>query len=102
LAVGYVFSEVTAGTVVLLTSNRVSLVNTGGSSTTQLDLTPASNGRMYMIKNLASGTVVSDASNVIPFNGGSAGTAILGAGNVTPQWCTLVADGTNWHIMQAN
>jgi hypothetical protein len=55
-----------------------------------------------MIKNLASGTVVSDASNVIPFNGGSAGTAILGAGNVTPQWCTLVADGTNWHIMQAN
>jgi hypothetical protein len=102
LAVGYVFSEVTAGTVVLLTSNRVSLVNTGGSSTTQLDLTPATNGRMYMIKNLASGTVVSDASNVIPFNGGSAGTAILGAGNVTPQWCTLVADGTNWHIMQAN
>jgi hypothetical protein len=102
LAVGYTFAEVTAGTVVLLTSNRVSLVNTGGSLTTQLDLTPATNGRMYMIKNLASGTVVSDASNVIPFNGGSAGTAILGAGNVTPQWCTLVADGTNWHIMQRN
>jgi hypothetical protein len=102
LAVGYVFAEVTAGTVVLLGSNRVSLVNTGGSLTTQLDLTPATNGRMYMIKNLASGTVVSDASNVIPFNGGSAGTAILGAGNVTPQWCTLVADGINWHIMQAN
>jgi hypothetical protein len=102
LGVGYQFAEVTAGTVVLLTSNRVSLVNTGGSSTTQLDLTPATNGRMYMIKNLASGTVISDASNVIPFNGGSAGTAILGAGNVTPQWCTLIADGTNWHIMQRN
>lgn len=102
LGVGYIFSEVTAGTVVLLTSNRVSLVNTGGSSTTQLDLTPATNGRMYMIKNLASGTVVSDASNVIPFNGGSAGTAILSAGNSTPQWCILVADGTNWHIMQRN
>jgi hypothetical protein len=102
LAVGYIFSEVTAGTLVLLTSNRVSIVNTGGSSTTQLDLTPATNGRMYMIKNLASGTVISDASNVIPFNGGSPGTAILGAGNVTPQWCTLVADGTNWHVMQRN
>jgi hypothetical protein len=102
LAVGYVFTEVTAGSSVTLTSNRVSIVNTGGFSTTQLDLTPATNGRMYMIKNLASGTVVSDASNVIPFNGGSAGTAILGAGNVTPQWCTLIADGTNWHIMQRN
>jgi hypothetical protein len=102
LAVGYVFIEVTAGTYVFLTSNRVSLVNTGGSLTTQLDLTPATNGRMYMIKNLASGTIVSTESNVIPFNGGSAGTAILGAGNVTPQWCTLVADGTNWHIMQRN
>jgi hypothetical protein len=102
LAVGYLFIEVTAGTVATLTSNRVSLVNTGGSLTTQLDLTTATNGRMYMIKNLASGTIVSTASNVIPFNGGSAGTAILGAGNVTPQWCTLVADGTNWHIMQRN
>ena len=102
LGVGYIFIEVTAGAAVLLTSNRVSLVNTGGSSTTQLDLTTATNGRMYMIKNLASGTVVSYDSNVIPFNGGSAGTAILGAGNVTPQWCTLVADGTNWHIMQRN
>jgi hypothetical protein len=102
LAVGYVFVEVTAGSSVILTSNRVSIVNTGGFSATQLDLTPATNGRMYMIKNLASGTVISDASNVIPFNGGSAGTAILGAGNVTPQWCTLVADGTNWHIIQRN
>jgi hypothetical protein len=102
LSVGYVFVESTAGASVLLSSNRVSLVNTGGLSTTQLDLTPATNGRMYMIKNLASGTVVSDASNVIPFAGGSAGTAILSAGNSTPQWCILVADGTNWHIMQRN
>jgi hypothetical protein len=102
LGVGYLFIEVTAGTGATLTSNRVSLVNTGGSLTTQLDLTTATNGRMYMIKNLASGTIVSTASNVIPFAGGSAGTAILGAGNVTPQWCTLIADGTNWHIMQRN
>jgi hypothetical protein len=102
LGVGYLFIEVTAGTVAILASNRVSLVNTGGSLTTQLDLTTATNGRMYMIKNLASGTIVSTDSNVIPFNGGSAGTAILSAGNSTPQWCILVADGTNWHIMQRN
>jgi hypothetical protein len=102
LAVGYTFIASTAGSAVLSNSNRVSLVNTGGGSTTSIDLTTASIGRMYMIKNLASGTVVSDASNVIPFAGGSAGTAILSAGNLVPQWCILVADGTNWHIMQRN
>jgi hypothetical protein len=102
LDVGYVFVESTAGSSIVLSSNRVSIVNTGGASTTSIDLTTATNGRQFMIKNLATGTVISTASNVIPFSGGSAGTAILGAGNVTPQWCTLVADGTNWHIMQRN
>jgi len=102
LGVGYTFIESTAGSSVLSNSNRVNLVNTGGGSTTSIDLTTASIGRMYMIKNLASGTVVSDASNVIPFAGGSAGTAILSAGNLVPQWCILIADGTNWHIMQRN
>jgi hypothetical protein len=102
LGVGYIFVESTAGSSIILSSNRVSIVNTGGGSTTSIDLTTASIGRMYMIKNLASGTVVSDTSNVIPFAGGSAGTAILSAGNLVPQWCILVADGTNWHIMQRN
>jgi hypothetical protein len=102
LDVGYVFVESTAGSSIVLSSNRVSIVNTGGASTTSIDLTTATNGRQFMIKNLATGTVISTASNVIPFSGGSAGTAILSAGNVTPQWVTLVADGTNWHIMQRN
>jgi hypothetical protein len=102
LDVGYVFVESTDGSSINLSSNRVSIVNTGGASTTSIDLTTATNGRQYMIKNLATGTVISTASNVIPFSGGSAGTAILSAGNVTPQWVTLVADGTNWHIMQKN
>jgi len=102
LSVDYAFAEVSAGSSVTITSNRVSIVNTGGFSTTQLDLTPATNGRMYMIKNLATGTVTSLHSNVIPFGGGSPTTAILSAGNVTPQWVTLVADGTNWHMVQKN
>ena len=102
LDVGYVFVESTAGSSITLSSNRVSIVNTGGASATSIDLTTATNGRQYMIKNLATGTVISTASNVIPYTGGSAGTAILSAGNVTPQWVTLVADGTNWHIMQKN
>ena len=102
LDVNYIFTEVTAGSSVTLTSNRASIVNTGGASTTQLDLTTATNGRIYMIKNLATGTVTSATANVIPFTGGSPTTAILSAGNVIPQWVTLVADGTNWHIIQKN
>jgi len=102
LGVGYVFFETTTGGTVVLSSNRVSLVITGTGSTTSIDLTTTTSGRQYMIKNLSNATVISTASNVIPFAGGSAGTAILGAGNVTPQWITLVADGTNWHIMQRN
>ncbi|CAB4144560.1 hypothetical protein UFOVP458_45 [uncultured Caudovirales phage] len=102
LDVDYLFIEVSAGSSVSITRNRISLVNTGTFTTTSIDLTPATNGRIYMIKNLAVGSVVSSASNVIPFAGGSPGTAILSAGNVTPQWVTLVADGTNWHIMQKN
>ncbi len=102
LDVGYVFVESTAGSSITLSSNRIFIVNTGGASTTSIDLTTATNGRQYMIKNLATGTVISTASNVIPYIGGSPGTAILSAGNVTPQWVTLVADGTNWHIMQKN
>jgi hypothetical protein len=102
LGVGYVFLETTTGATIIFSSNRVSLVITGTGSTTSIDLTTATSGRQYMIKNLSNATVISTASNVIPFAGGSAGTAILGAGNVTPQWITLVADGTNWHIMQRN
>jgi len=102
LSVGYVFYETTTGANIIFSSNRVSLVITGTGSTTSIDLTTATSGRQYMIKNLSNATVISTASNVIPFAGGSAGTSILGAGNVTPQWITLVADGTNWHIMQRN
>jgi hypothetical protein len=102
LDVDYVFIAATAGAAVSLTSNRVFIVNTGSSSTTTLDLSPATSGRMYMVKNLSSGLVSSGAANVVPLIGGLPGTAILTAGNVTPQWVTLVADGTNWHIMQKN
>jgi hypothetical protein len=103
LNVDYLFLAITNGTVVGVSTNKVYIVNTGGSLTTQIDLTTdLTAGRTFMIKNLASGTIVSTVSNVIPLNGGSASTPILGAGNATPQWCTLVCDGTNWHIIQRN
>jgi hypothetical protein len=102
LGVDYTFYSTTTGATVVFSSNRVSLVITGTGLTTTINLTTATNGRQYMIKNLSNATVISSASNVIPLAGGSAGTAILSAGNVTPQWVTLVADGTNWHVMQSN
>ena len=102
LDIGYTFFSTTTGGTIVFSSNRVYLVITGTGSTTTIDLTTATNGREYMIKNLSNATVISSASNVIPLAGGSPTTAILSAGNVTPQWVTLVADGTNWHVMQRN
>ena len=102
LKTDYLFFQMNAGDGATVSSNRVYIINSGGGLTTTIDFSNGVLGDQYMIKNLAAGTVISTASNVIPLNGGSAGTAILSAGNTTPQWCTMVCDGTNWHIMQAN
>lgn len=54
-------------------------------------------GREIMMKNVASFTVVSAASNIEPLAGGAAGTAIMPA---TPgSKVTLVSNGVNWVIM---
>lgn len=55
-------------------------------------------GREIMLKNTAAFTVVSASANVVPLDGGAAGTAILAA--VAGRWSTLVSDGTNWVTMQ--
>ncbi len=57
-------------------------------------------GREIMLKTIAAFTVVSASSNVIPLAGGAAGTAILAA--TAGKYATLVSDGTNWIITQAN
>jgi hypothetical protein len=57
-------------------------------------------GREIMLKTIAAFTVVSAASNVVPLTGGSAGTAILAA--TAGKYATLVSDGSNWIVMQAN
>ena len=75
--------------------------NGGASITVTLPTAGAPNiGREIMLKTIAAFTVVSASANVVPLAGGAAGTAILAA---TPgAWATLVSDGTNWIIMQAN
>lgn len=57
-------------------------------------------GREIMLKTIAAQSVVSASSNVVPLDGSVAGTAILPA--VAGKYATLVSDGTNWVIMQAN
>lgn len=57
-------------------------------------------GREIMLTNRAAFTVVSASSNVVPLAGGAAGTAILAA--AAGKYATLVSDGANWIITQAN
>jgi hypothetical protein len=57
-------------------------------------------GNILRLKTTAAFAVNSASSNVVPLNGGAAGTAILSA--TAGKWCELVYDGTNWIIMAAN
>jgi len=56
--------------------------------------------REVMFKTVQNQAVISASSNVVPLAGGAATTSILSA--TAGKWATLVCDGTNWHIMQAN
>jgi len=76
------------------------ICNGSGSITATLPTASAWTGREIMIKTIAAFTVVSASSNVVPLAGGSSGTAILAA--TAGKYATLVSDGTNWIIMQAN
>lgn len=57
-------------------------------------------GRELMIKTIAAFAVNSKYTNVVPLTGTAAGTSILT--NTAGKWATLVSDGTNWIVMQAN
>jgi hypothetical protein len=76
------------------------ICNGTGTITVTLPTASAWTGREIMIKTIAAFTVISNASNVVPLAGGAAGTAILAA--TAGKYATLVSDGTNWIIMQAN
>ena len=74
--------------------------NRAATNTVTLPAAASYTGREIMIKTIQAQTVVSASSNVVPLVGGAAGTAILAA--TAGRWATLVSDGTNWVIMQAN
>ncbi len=67
-----------------------------GSATLTLTLFPATRctGRQLYVKTTVAFTVVSDSSNVVPIEGGAAGTAMIPA--VAGAWGIFQSDGTNW------
>lgn len=73
-----------------------------GTATITVTLPAASSwvGRKVRIKTIAAFTVVSVASNVVPLDSGTAGTAILAA--TAGKWAELVSDGSDWVIMSGN
>ena len=76
------------------------VVNYAGTCTVTLPAAASFTGRYITIKTITANTVVSNASNVLPIDSASAGTAILAA--TAGKWARLVSNGTNWVIMEAN
>lgn len=72
----------------------------GSSCVVTLPAASANVGKQIVIKTLQAQTVVSVSSNVVPLTSTTAGTAILAA--TAGKWATLVSNGSNWVIMQAN
>lgn len=72
---------------------------TGAALTLTFPAASSWTGRSITVKNMQAQLVNSAASNIVPIDSTSAGTAILLA--VIGNWATMVSDGTNWVIMQA-
>jgi len=77
-----------ADTATFVISNRPA------SNTLTLPSPASSTGRVLFVTTIQAQTVVSASSNVVPREGGSAGTAILPS--TDGAWVMLVCDGTNW------
>ena len=74
------------------------ICNRTGTITLTLPTASSWTGREIMVKTITANTVISNATNISPLDGGTNTTAILPA--TDGAWATLVSDGTNWIIMQ--
>ncbi len=100
-AVGYNSPvTVTDATHTVATTTNWIIANRAGTVTLTLPTASSFTGRILTVKNVQAQTVVSASSNVVPIGSTTAGTAILT--NTAGKFATLVSDGTNWIIMQAN
>ena len=77
-------------------------IDVSNSTTTDVNLPSASfwPGREIMIKTITNQAVNSFSTNIFPLTGGALSSNILT--NTAGKFATLVSDGTNWQIRQAN
>jgi hypothetical protein len=94
------YESVTVSSASITTSSSWVVVNNAGTVTLTFPSASSSTGTEFHIKTITNNSVISASSNIAPLAGGSASTAILSA--TAGKWATLVSDGTNWVIMQAN
>jgi hypothetical protein len=94
------YESVTVSSASITTSSTWVVVNNAGTVTLTFPSAASSTGTEFHIKTITNNSVISASSNIAPLAGGSASTAILSA--TAGKWATLVSDGTNWVIMQAN
>jgi hypothetical protein len=100
-AVGYNAPiTVTDATHTVATTTNWIIANRAGTVTLTLPDAASFTGRILTVKNVQAQTVISASSNVVPIGSTSAGTAILAA--TAGKFATIVSDGTNWIVMQAN
>ena len=100
-AVGYNAPiTVTDATHTVATTTNWIIANRAGTVTLTLPAAASFTGRILTVKNVQAQTVISASSNVVPIDSTSAGTAILSA--TAGKFATIVSDGTNWIVMQAN
>lgn len=90
----------TAATPTLAATDADVIFNGSATQTVTLPSGSSNTGRILLVKNIAAQTVNSATSNVIPLNGGAAGTALLA--NTIGKWALLKFNGTNWEIMASN
>lgn len=91
---------VTGATANVGDTDNFIIANRAGAVTLTFPAAASWTGRVITVKTVQAQTVVSASTNIVPVGSTSAGTAILAA--TAGKFATLVSDGTNWVIMQAN
>jgi hypothetical protein len=94
------YESVTGSSASITTASTWIVVNYAGTVTLTFPSASASTGTEFYVKTITNNAVISATSNISPLAGGSASTSILSA--TAGKWATIVSDGTNWVIMQAN
>ena len=94
------YQSVTGSSASITTASTWIVVNHAGTVTLTFPSASASTGTEFHIKTITNNAVNSNDNNVVLLAGGSAQAGILSA--TAGKWATLVSDGSNWVIMQAN